>query len=107
MDASLRVVKGPFSGETILLAPGKLLIGREKDCDLQLEDKQVSRRHAAVELSAERVILCDLGSANGTWVGGLRVSAVPLMDGGHFQIGASEIVLLAHPENVPASPGVA
>ena len=73
MDASLRVVKGPFSGETILLAPGKLLIGREKDCQLRLDGRSVSHHHCVLLLDDYTLRIRDLGSTNGTLLNGRRL----------------------------------
>src|SRR3954470_16748501 len=54
-------------------ADGTLTFGRERDCDCVLVDPTVSRTHAALRTEAGRWWLRDLGSSNGTWVGGVRV----------------------------------
>ena len=50
-------------------------IGREIGCDLVLKDHRVSRQHAVVELVQDQHLLRDLGSANGTFLNGLRIEA--------------------------------
>ncbi|MBN2723198.1 MAG: GGDEF domain-containing protein [Deltaproteobacteria bacterium] len=45
-----------------------LVIGRHPDCELQLNDDSVSRRHAMVEFSSSGCIISDLGSTNGTYL---------------------------------------
>jgi FHA domain len=73
MEAKLRVVKGPFSGRTIRLPQGKLLIGREKDCQLRLDSNSVSRHHCVLLLDEYALRIRDLGSKNGTIVNGSRI----------------------------------
>ncbi len=66
----------------------ELTIGRADDNGLQLEDPKASRHHARVHLQGETFILTDLGSANGTWLGGIRLSVPhPLHHGDQFTIG--------------------
>jgi len=73
MEAKLRVVKGPFSGRTIRVPQGKLLIGREKDCQLRLDGDSVSRHHCVLLLDEYALRIRDLGSKNGTIVNGSRI----------------------------------
>lgn len=65
-----------------------MLIGRAGDCDVQLFDKGVSRRHACVlEQEDGSVLLRDLGSSNGTLVDGQPVREVVLAEGAQVEIG--------------------
>src|SRR5580698_2307408 len=73
MDAKLRVVRGPLSGETIRVPVGKLLIGRETDCDLRLDSRSVSLHHCVLLLDEYALRIRDLGSTNGTLVNGHRI----------------------------------
>ncbi len=73
MDAKLRVVRGPLSGETIRVPVGKLLIGRETDCQLRLDSQSVSLHHCVLLLDEYTLRIRDLGSTNGTFVNGHRV----------------------------------
>ena len=52
---------------------GRLVIGRGSDCDLVLDEAEMSRRHAVIENSGDGIYLRDLGSANGTFVNGVQV----------------------------------
>ncbi len=56
-------------------------IGRNSDCDLVLDSPLVSRYHAELEVNAEGAWLRDLESANGTFVGGRRITQAPLRSG--------------------------
>ncbi len=51
------------------LSPGEYLIGRESECDIQVDAAKVSRQHARLELRYSEWLIEDLGSSNGTWVG--------------------------------------
>jgi hypothetical protein len=73
MDARLRVVRGPLSGETIRVPRGKLLIGRETDCHLRLDSKSVSAHHCVLLLDEYTLRIRDLGSTNGTFLNGNRI----------------------------------
>lgn len=77
---SLRAQTGPDSGETMTV-PGKMVIGRSSDCDLSIFDPGLSRRHAELELIGDRLLIRDLGSANGTYVNEERVTEKELADG--------------------------
>jgi pSer/pThr/pTyr-binding forkhead associated (FHA) protein len=73
MDARLRVVRGPLSGDTIRVPRGKLLIGRETDCHLRLDSKSVSAHHCVLLLDEYTLRIRDLGSTNGTFLNGNRI----------------------------------
>jgi DNA-binding NtrC family response regulator/pSer/pThr/pTyr-binding forkhead associated (FHA) protein len=53
---------------------GELVIGRAADAEIRLEDASVSRQHAILSMEGGRAVLRDLGSQNGTHVGGVRVA---------------------------------
>lgn len=65
-----------------------VLIGRSEECDITLEDRQVSRFHARVVWNGNYYQLEDLGSKNGTHLNGREHRGpAPLSDGDEFQIG--------------------
>src|SRR5689334_8151190 len=59
----------------IALEAGPLQIGRRGYARLALDDDEVSRRHAelAYDAAADRWLIRDIGSLNGTWVDGVRI----------------------------------
>ena len=100
-SVSLRAVAGPRKGETFPFRTARLLIGRAGGgcgAELELDDADVSRRHAAVECHGERVVLRDLVSTNGTFVGRERIESRELAAGAEFRVGASRFVLVVAPE---------
>jgi predicted component of type VI protein secretion system len=75
MDARLRIVNGPSSGEFIAISPGKLIVGREEDCHLRPASEFISRHHCVFLLDSSALRLRDLGSKNGTFVNGRRIAS--------------------------------
>jgi DNA-binding NtrC family response regulator len=70
-----------------------LLIGTSPACALRLSDRQVSRRHAALEPSGERLRIADLASTNGTFVDGVAVGEAFLRGGELVHIGSTELTV--------------
>jgi serine phosphatase RsbU (regulator of sigma subunit) len=74
MGHYLLILEGGQAGQRFEIGDQPLILGREAGCGLVLPDGQVSRRHCSVELRFETAILTDLGSTNGTYVAGTRIS---------------------------------
>ena len=70
--AVLRGVSGAHFGKIIPIR-ARLVIGRGSECDLILDEPEMSRRHAVIENFGDGIYLRDLGSANGTFVNGVQV----------------------------------
>lgn len=54
---------------------GEMRIGREKDCEIQVDDRHISRYHAKLTVTEDGILLEDLRSTNGTYVNGYRIQA--------------------------------
>jgi hypothetical protein len=79
-------------GSRVQIALDPVTIGRHPDCDVVLNDQEVSRQHAEVRRDEGGFLLVDLGSLNGTKVNGAGVKAPrPLEDGDTITIGAHTI----------------
>jgi DNA segregation ATPase FtsK/SpoIIIE, S-DNA-T family len=91
----LQVVAGPSAGSAVAVpARGVVDIGRRPDHGLVLADLDVSRRHATLRSGTDGFFVDDLGSANGVFVEGVRVSGShALREGETLQLGASRLVL--------------
>jgi pSer/pThr/pTyr-binding forkhead associated (FHA) protein len=89
-DSSLVIHEGAAAGSEHPV-DGELILGREQGtADLVLDDPGVSRRHARVIPDNGGVIVEDLGSSNGTYVNGERISGpVELGAGDEVQLGAT------------------
>ncbi len=82
-----------YLGEKLLrtysLAKGELTVGRNPDRDILIENAGVSRRHATIRWAGGQALVEDLGSANGTYVNGQKITRQILQDG-------DEILVLKH-----------
>jgi predicted component of type VI protein secretion system len=77
---------GPLNGQRWRIDT-ELVIGRDQDCDVVINDRQVSRYHVRLERSAENILIEDLGSKNGTFLNGKRIEEpFHLHDGDLIQI---------------------
>ena len=80
----------------IRLDSPELTLGREPGLPGTIDDASVSRRHASLRWDGARVFLADLGSKNGTFVKGVRVSVpVALEDGDEIRLGLVSFVYRA------------
>jgi hypothetical protein len=98
---SLAALSGPRKGQAIPFKMPRLLIGRAGGgggADLELDDPDVSRKHATVECHGNRVVLRDLASTNGTFVGEARIESRELRDGDEFRVGTSRFALVVAAE---------
>jgi FhaA, N-terminal domain/FHA domain len=80
-----------LNGERRELEKRRVVIGRSKDCDIKIEDPNVSRRHAEVRREGPAYWLIDLGSTNGTDVNGRRAQRTKLKDGDQILIGTTAL----------------
>ena len=94
MQVNLKVMAGPYQGRVFCFTqPDTFLIGRSNDAHLCLtNDKFFSRNHCLLEISPPRCFLRDLGSTNGTFVDGKKVSEAFVENGS--QIRGGETLLL-------------
>jgi pSer/pThr/pTyr-binding forkhead associated (FHA) protein len=96
----LRVTEGPASGKVLRVAGQELLIGRQAPGDGKLgNDIEISRRHARVTRSDEGTfVIEDLGSTNGTFVNGTRITgAYVLSPGDELEMGDTKLTVEAPP----------
>lgn len=68
------------------LRPGRNRVGRGPGNDVVLDGESVSGHHGEIHLSVEGIRLRDLGSLNGTWIGGSRIEETPLEAGRKQQV---------------------
>jgi len=102
--AYLIVLAGDNLGEMHAVAEGETIIGRADTAAVVLRDDGVSRHHVRLRRDDGRLTLEDLGSRNGTFVNGLRVSApMPLLEGDKIQIGHRTVLRLAYHDELDDS----
>lgn len=101
--AELVAIKGPHAGQRFALAGDSALIGRQPDVDVYLDSLAVSRQHARVFRENGSYFIEDVGSSNGTFVNGSRLTTrSPLTERDVVQIGPYVLGLRGNP---PASEG--
>src|SRR5580698_1283160 len=85
------------AGKTVMereLKPGRLVIGRTPDNDLQIDSKFISRHHCQIVTQTDACLIEDLNSTNGIYVQSKRVRRYNLNDGDVVQVGQHEIMYI-------------
>ena len=102
--ARLACVIGDEAGQSWLMERDVIHIGSLDSGDIVLSDATVSRRHAEILRTRDGVILRDLDSTNGTFVGQVRVREVFLTPDTHFRVGRTELVFTPIDEVIDVKP---
>lgn len=90
----LVITTGPLTGTSLPLRESGILIGRNPECALVLDDEFASGRHARIIRGRDGWYVEDLGSTNGTFLGQYRVGdPVPVQVGTSIRIGRTVIEL--------------
>jgi serine/threonine protein kinase len=80
----------------VRLKPGANILGRDPEADVWFDRPGISRHHARIEIAGTEAVIEDLGSRNGTWVQGVRITALtPLRDGDRIRLGDLEVTVRA------------
>ncbi len=90
---SLAVIQGAATGQIHQINKTRTIIGRT-GADLNLDDAEASRQHAAVEILGENAILRDLGSTNGTFIELDRIQQHVLNNHMEFRIGSHVLMFI-------------
>jgi hypothetical protein len=80
-----------IDGKKNVLAGERLTIGRSRECELVVDDPNVSRQHAEVRKTIEGWMVVDLGSTNGVKVNGKRVKEEVLRPGDKITLGLVDL----------------
>ena len=81
-----------WDGQRRTIDKRRTLIGRSKECDVQLADPNTSRRHAELRREGTAFWIVDLDSTNGIEVNGRRLKRAKLEDGDRVTLGSTELV---------------
>ena len=80
-----------WNGDSLQVKQPRIVIGRSRDCDVQLADANVSRRHAELRQEGASYWIVDLGSTNGIEVNGKRVKRAKLRSGDTITLGSTDV----------------
>jgi len=95
------VISGKLAGKMFKIENNEMLIGRSDEAEIQIDDEGVSRKHAKISKLADgQVMLIDLGSTNGTFFNGTKISEHILKDGDKIQIGSTTILKFSYQDDV-------
>ncbi|MCP4443834.1 MAG: DUF4388 domain-containing protein [Myxococcales bacterium] len=93
---ALRFISGKYQGgEFPLRKDREIIIGRSSDLDMVLVEDMVSRRHAKIATTDTEITISDMGSTNGTFVNGEKISTTPIREGDRILVGTSIIKMVA------------
>jgi Protein of unknown function (DUF3662)/FHA domain len=87
-----------WNGSSHEVKDRRVVIGRSRDCDIQLADANVSRRHAELRQEGASYWIVDLGSTNGLEVNGKRVKRAKLRSGDTITLGSTEVTFARESE---------
>jgi len=92
---SIAILAGRRKGNVVPLEKPRVVLGRKgAGADVEIDDPEMSRAHAVLECHGPRIVLRDLGSRNGTFVGEERVESHELEDRSEFRLGGSAFMLI-------------
>ena len=80
-----------WDGQRLRVEKRRVVLGRSRECDIQIEDANVSRRHAELRQEGTSFWIVDLDSTNGLEVNGRRVKRAKLDPGDSFTVGSTEV----------------
>ena len=100
----IEINSGSEAGKVVELSPGTHVVGRHPSCDLPLPVESVSGRHAEILVAADgSVRFKDLGSTNGTFSGGVKVTEGEWFPGSELRLGNAALRLVDESSVVAAA----
>ncbi len=91
---SLAVIMGASAGQIHVVRQPRVVLGRGNECDIQLQDSEVSRRHAMLEIHGDEAVVTDLGSTNGTYVEAVRIRQATIGSNQEFSLGTMTVMFI-------------
>jgi hypothetical protein len=85
-------ISGVLMGHTVFLEKADTLVGRSTQCDIQVYDPKVSRRHFMIRFSNQAFFLQDQQSSRGTTINGEKVTAQKLNNGDRVELGDTSLI---------------
>jgi predicted Zn finger-like uncharacterized protein len=91
---SLAVIMGANAGQIYTVTKPRTVLGRGTESDIQLQDSEVSRKHAMLEIRGDEAMVVDMGSTNGTYVDGVRVQKASIFSNQEFSLGTTTLMFI-------------
>lgn len=90
----LRITEADKTVRVEATESAEVLLGRDRSCDVVLDDEQASRKHVKLARHGDAIAVTDLGSTNGAKINGNRIrGTVPVRSGDELRIGRTMIML--------------
>lgn len=89
----LEVLEGSDQGKKFPLKENEIYVGRHSQCEIVLNDAEISRRHLKISRMGSGWEVDDLGSTNGTWLNSQRITKQILVPGDRIEIGQTILAL--------------
>ncbi|NLI91370.1 MAG: DUF3662 domain-containing protein [Peptococcaceae bacterium] len=86
----LEIIKGNEEGKIFYIDKDEIVVGRHEDCDIEIQDAEISRKHLKIFLENRRWFVQDLGSTNGTYVNKFRVDRYMVHPGDKIKAGQTQ-----------------
>lgn len=100
----LTVLTGSATGVQFKVSKGAAVIGRAPNAELRVEDDGISRTHARIRAETGRAWVEDMGSRNGTFVNGAKITApIELRDGDKIQVGRGTVIRFGFQDDLDES----
>ncbi len=99
---ALSFMGGPSMGQLHLLKAGEFVVGRSKEASIVVHDDGISRQHFKLMVKDSQVSIEDLGSTNGTYVNGVKITKQALHDKDTIQISSQTIMTFSYVSNLEA-----
>ena len=90
---SLAVIQGAATGQIFPITKPRIILGRA-GADVELDDTEASRQHAALEIIGDHGVLRDLGSTNGTFIDIARIQSQTVLNQTEFRIGSHVLMFI-------------
>jgi pSer/pThr/pTyr-binding forkhead associated (FHA) protein len=88
----LKQTAGPGAPKGFVLGEERVILGRAVEADIQIDSKEVSRRHLLLRKEGPEYSCTDLKSSNGVYLNGIKIHSATLKDGDTIQIGNVTLV---------------
>jgi DNA-binding winged helix-turn-helix (wHTH) protein len=104
-ESDRRAIRGYLllDARSLPLRDGSTLVGRGVDCAIVLHDDSVSRQHARIAVSADSIVLEDLGSKNGTFVDGARLEGSRVLEEAHKIVFGRAVAWFTYGPEIPST----